>query len=315
MVESLLAFLPAGWGERLSELVDLDPARLEWLGDESARVGRNLLVLLERSWPEIWAIGGRLTLFALGGMLVVGMAAALLGGLLYSVSAGPLLRRGWRTGGFIGCVAATTVVLCAGAGGAWAGLWLGAGRVIEEAIEQRYVVERLGAATFLAFTLEEGEYPRRVDQGAVEDLLAGAQHRSAEAWARFRTHAEAAAATDVRHGWLPPELIAKAIGTVGGNEAPDLSVLHVLVSEPREAGERELLRQTAAIRAHAVELVRGTTWAQAGTGLAVGLLLPLAALALLGLLGSLLPKPKRKSAPSRPSASGTARHGGPPPTP
>ncbi len=302
VLSTLLELLPAGWSQRLGELVDLDPARLEWLGDESQRVGRNLLVLLEQSWPEIWAIGGRLTLYALGGMLVVGTAAALLGGLLYSISAGPSLRRGWRTGGFIGCVAAATVVLCAGAGGAWAGLWLGAGWIVEEAIEQRYLVERLGAATFLAFTLDEGEYPQRVDAGAADDLLAGAQQRSAEAWTSFRTHAEAAASAsgEANQGWLPPALITRTVGTLGGEGAPDLSALHAVLTEPRETGEAEVLQRTAPIRARAIELVRGTTWTQAAIGLAMGLLLPLAGLTLLGLLGSLVVASSRYQDTDRP---------------
>ncbi|MDX1644943.1 MAG: hypothetical protein R3244_11360 [Thermoanaerobaculia bacterium] len=305
VLSTLFELLPAGWRERFGELVDLDPARLEWLGDESARVGRNLLGLLERSWPEIWAIGGRLTLYALAGMLVVGLVAALLGGLLYAISAGPLLRRGWRTGGFIGCVAVTTVVLSAGAGGAWAGLWLGAGWVVEEAIEQRYLVERLGAATFLAFTLEEGEHPQPVDADAVEELLAAAQSRSAEAWNRFRTLAEDAASRvgNARSGWLPPELIVDAVGQLDGDGAPDLTALHALVSAPSEAGETEQLPQTAAIRARAIELVRGTTYTQAGTGLLIGLLLPLGGLTLIGLLGSILQTKDPPPADPGPSAA------------
>jgi hypothetical protein len=289
-LSAILEYLPAGWTERLSEILDLGPAQLDWLGGESARVGGNLLLLLERGWPEMAAIAGRLALFALAGSLFGGAVAAVVGWVLYLVVAGPLLRRGWRTGRLIGCFAATTVFLCAAAGGAWAGVWLGAGKVMEEAIEERYVVERLAAATFLAFTLDEGEIPREVDPDQVEGLLASAQRRSADSWDSFRAHAESAGLGSGRRqsGWLEPELMIGAVGVLGGGGAPDLAALHGVLSTPAASSGEDVLPQTAGIRKRAVSFLRGTVYAQAATGLGFGLVLPLAALVLFALLGFLI---------------------------
>jgi hypothetical protein len=286
---ALLENLPAGWAERLTELVDLDVTQLDWLGGESARVGGNLLLLLERGWPEILSLGGRVAFFALAGTALVGVATSFLGWLLYLVAVGPLLRRAWCTGRLIGCLAATSVVLLAGIGGGWAGLWLGAGRAIEEAIEQRYVVERIAAATFLAFTLNEGEYTQGIDPNAVRTLLDRAQRRSAQAWAAFRALAEeAAAGAGVEQpGWLNAELIVGAVERLGGGSTPDLVALHGVLSTEQEADGGDSLPQTAGIRRHAVNLLRGTVYPQVAAGVGIGLVLPLAGLALFGLLGFL----------------------------
>ena len=112
----------AGARERFgpdAELVDLDLAKFDWLGDESGRVAANLLLLLRQGWPEMVAFGGRLALFAVGGSVLVGGVTALLAWVLYLVVAGPLMRRCWGTGRLIGCLAVSIVVLCAGSGGAF----------------------------------------------------------------------------------------------------------------------------------------------------------------------------------------------------
>ena len=107
VLATLQDLLPAAWRERLAELFDLDPTRLDWLGEESTRVGTNTIFLLERGWPEMLALGGRLALSAVGWALLFGLAAAALGWVLYLLAVGPLLRRGWRTGRLM----ATCVIL------------------------------------------------------------------------------------------------------------------------------------------------------------------------------------------------------------
>lgn len=286
---ALLERIPASWRERLTEIFDLDPAQIDWLGGESSRIGGNLLLLLERGWPEMVTVGGRLALFGLGGMLLVGVATAVLGWVLYLVLAGPLLRRGWRTGRLVGCFVATAVLLCAGGGGAWAGLWLGIGRATEEAIEQRYVVERMAAATFLAATLGQDELPEDLDPDAVEGLLDRAQRRSADSWTSFRARAEAVAEAGMWEPvWLRPELLVGVVERLGGEGAPDLAALHGVLSTPVAANGGDALPQTAGIRRRAVNLLRGAVYAQVATGLGFGLGLPLAGLVLFGLVGSLV---------------------------
>lgn len=272
----------------MTEMVDLDTGQVDWLGGESARVGGNLLLLLDRGWPEMVAVGGRMAVYAVTGTLLVGVATAVLGWALYLLVAGRLLKRGWNTGRLIGCIAATAIVLCAGAGGCWAGLWLGAGRALEEAIEQRYVVERMAAATFLAFTLDEGEYPQGIDTDEVDALLDRAQSRSAESWASFRDRAEAVAgdAGLEQPGWLPADLIVAAVQRLGGGGEPDLIALHGVLSTPEVSDRGDALPQTAGIRKRAVGLLRGTVFMQVATGVGLGLVLPLVALVLFGLLGS-----------------------------
>lgn len=73
-----------------------------------------------------------------------------------------------------------------------------------------------------------------------------------------------------------------------------------MLTEPSKTGHGEVLEKTAPIRARAIELVRGTTWTQAAIGLAMGLLLPLAGLTLLGLLGSLVVPSSRYQDTDRP---------------
>ena len=136
MLSALLDHLPAVVRESLTPAFDIDPQQFEWLGDESGRIAGNLLLLLERGWPEMTVVIGQLVVFALAWALAVGVAAAVVGWVLYLAVFGPLLRRGWQTGRLLGCFAATVVALCAGAGGGWAGLALGAGRAMEDAIEQ-----------------------------------------------------------------------------------------------------------------------------------------------------------------------------------
>lgn len=290
--------LPPGWRERLGGALELDPARLDWLGDESGRVAGNLLFLVERGWPEIAAVGGRLAVLSLGGMLLAALASALLGWLLYLFAAGPLLRRGWRTGRLLGCCAATAVLLSAGAGGAWAGLWLGAGKATAEAIEERYVVERLAAATFLAFTLSRDDLPEDVGPEAVGGLLAGAQRHSAEAWSEFQERARAVEASGgSRAAWLSPALMAGVVERLGGGAAPDLAALHRVLTTAGAADGEDPLPATAGIRQSSVELLWGTVWVQVATGLGFGLAVPLGGLVLLGLLGLLV----RRGQPPRPS--------------
>ncbi len=283
---------PAALTERLTEALGLDPAQVDWLGEESARTGANLLILLERGWPEMVAVAGHTAALAFGGALVAGLATAVVGWLLYLFTAGPLLRRGWQTGRLIGCSAATVVLLCAGAGGGWAGMWLGAGRALETAIEERYVVERTAAATFLAFTLEAGELPQSLDPDATERLLAGAQTRSAESWASFRARAEATAseAGVDRPGWLRADLLVRALEGLGGDGAPDLLGLHGVLSIPESGPGGDPLPQTAELRRQAAQLLWGTVYIQVATGVGFGLVLPLAGLALLGALGILIRK-------------------------
>ena len=156
-LDRILGWLPEDWSSGFGRLGDVDPRRLDWLGDESSRVGNNLLVLLDRGGPEILAHGGRLAVSALAGACVVAVVASLAGLSLHLVAIGHLLRRGWRAGRIVGCLVASLTIVCAASGGGWAGLWLGAGWAIERAIEDHYVVERTAAATYLAFTLDDME--------------------------------------------------------------------------------------------------------------------------------------------------------------
>lgn len=287
VLATLRGLLPAGWRERLAELFDFDPTQATWLGEESTRVGANLLLLLERGWPEMLALGGRLALSAFAGALLVGMAAAVLGWVLYLLVAGPLLRRGWKTGRLIGCFAATTVILLAGAAGGWAGMWLGASRTIERAIEKEYIVERLAAATFLAATIGAEEYPQRVDPEAVDELLTRAQSRSAASWAGFRSKAEKAAddAGLEQPSWMSAELMVAAIERISGEGGPSLLALHRVLSGPDDRDGDDPLPQTAEIRKRAVGLLRANVYTQTATSLGLGLGLPLVGLVLFGLLG------------------------------
>jgi len=300
VLAGLLEYLPEGWMERLSGRLGLDPAQVGWLGDESARVGGNLLVLLERGWPGMVATAGRVAFLALAGALLVGLATAVVGWLLYLVAAGPLLRRGWRTGRLIGCFAATAILLCAGAGGAWAGLWLGAGRAIEEAIEEKYVVEKLAAATFLAFTLDDRELPQDVDRETVEGMLEEAQNRSADSWSAFRSRAEATLSDSGLQppGWLSADLMVGAVGQLAGEGTPDLATLHRVLETTEATTDGSALPQTAEIRKRAVGLLRASVYTQAAMGVGFGLVLPLVGLMLLGLLGSLVHRASPTQAPA-----------------
>ena len=286
-LSSLLGHLPAGWQERLNELLEFDPTQLDWLGEESTRVGANLLLLLEQGWPEMLALGGRLVVFALGGALVVGVAAAFLAEALYLIAAGPLLRKGWKTGRLLGCFAAAVVAFLAAAGGGWAGLWLGAGRALEQAIEEEFLVERIAAATFLAFSLDEGENPQGVDPDAVEELLERAQRRSTESWGDFRARAEAAAAEAglEEPGWLRADLLVDTVERLGGGGVPSLVALHEVLSGPAVADGADPLPQTAGIRKRAVSAIRANVYPQAAASLGIGLGMPLIGLVLFGLLG------------------------------
>jgi hypothetical protein len=300
MLSALLDHLPAGMRESLTPAFDIDPQQFEWLGDESGRIAGNLLLLLERGWPEMTVVIGQLVVYALAWALAVGVAAAVVGWVLYLAVFGQLLRRGWRTGRLLGCFTATVVVLCAGAGGGWAGLALGAGRAMEDAIEHRYVVERLAAATFLAFALDEGEDLREVDPEAVKGLLDSAQQRSAESWSAFRSHARAAGAdaNPKPSGWLRAELMVGAVEKLSGDGAPDLSALHGILLAPAIADAGDRLPQTLSVRRRAVSMVRGAVYTQVATGLGFGLALPLVGLGLLGLVGSLVHRSSRPPEPT-----------------
>ena len=287
-VQALFEKIPASWQQSLAKLVDLDLAKFDWLGDESGRVAANLLLLLRQGWPEMLAFGGRLVLFAVGGSVLVGGVTALLAWVLYLVVAGPLMRRCWGTGRLIGCLSVAIVVLCAGFGGAWVGLWLGASKVMEEAIQERYVVERVSAAAFLAFTLEQEELGAEIDTERVEDLLVRAQARSADSWVAFRAKAENAAESAglEQPGWLRSELVVGAVEQLVGDGVPDLATLHQVLSMEQAGDSADPLPQTAEIRKRAVELLRGTVYAQVLP--ATVLVLPLVGLVLLGSLGCLI---------------------------
>lgn len=184
--------------------------------------------------------------------LLWGAGGALGGLLLYVVSFHPLYRR-WGAGGCLGCAWAVGFLLLSGGGFAYAGLWHGAGRHLERAVEDDLLLERLGVRL-----AEVAGRPAPSAPGG-ERLRAGLDH---EALAEQLPPSYRPLAA-----LLPTETVQRllrAAEALPEVELEDLERLAIAGRPPRDTGDPSLERAerfanaTAPLRAQAVLAIRGT---------------------------------------------------------